>query len=67
MAGAVAATVYSCGDPYGGQLVGAQNRPKWYQPDPFGMVYVPMGSYNMGPSDQDVPSNFTSQSKTVTV
>ncbi|HEY8365650.1 MAG TPA: SUMF1/EgtB/PvdO family nonheme iron enzyme [Bacteroidia bacterium] len=67
LAGTVAATLYSCGDPHGGQLVGAQGRPKWYQPDPFGMVYIPMGSYNMGPSDQDVPSNFTSQSKTVTV
>ncbi|MBT8196709.1 MAG: SUMF1/EgtB/PvdO family nonheme iron enzyme, partial [Bacteroidia bacterium] len=44
-----------------------QKRQKWFQPDPYGMVYIPSGSYNMGPSDQDVPYGLTSQSRTVTV
>ncbi len=59
--------VSGCGGGNNGQLVGVKNRPKWYQADPFGMVYIPAGSYNMGPSDQDVPYAMVSQSKTVTV
>ena len=35
--------------------------------DPYGMLYIPMGSYNMGPSDQDVPYALTTQAKTVSV
>ena len=31
------------------------------------MVFIPQGSYNMGPSDQDVPFQNVSQSKTVSV
>jgi gliding motility-associated lipoprotein GldK len=50
-----------------GELIGVQGREEWYQPDPFGMLFIPMGSYNMGPSDQDVPYSLTAQSKTVSV
>jgi formylglycine-generating enzyme len=50
-----------------GQLTGVQGREKWYESTPYGMVYIPAGSYNMGPSDQDVPYAVTAQSKTVTV
>ena len=57
----------SCGGGNKGQLVGVQPREKWYQADPYGMVYIPGGSYNMGPSDQDVPYAVTAQSKTVTI
>jgi len=57
----------SCKEYYSGQLTGVQNRPRWYQEDPYGMVYMPMGSYNMGENDQDVPQNFVTQSKTVSV
>jgi sulfatase modifying factor 1 len=45
----------SCGGGNRGQLVGVQGREKWYQADPYGMVFIPQGSFNMGPSDQDVP------------
>ena len=31
------------------------------------MLYIPMGSYQMGPSDQDVPYAVTAQAKTVSV
>jgi gliding motility-associated lipoprotein GldK len=57
----------SCGNSGNGQLIGVQNRIAWYQPDPYGMLYLPMGSYNMGPSDQDVPYAHTAKSKTVSV
>ena len=36
----------NCGDPMQGQLVGAQGREVWFQPDPYGMLFIPMGSYN---------------------
>jgi gliding motility-associated lipoprotein GldK len=57
----------SCGGGNKGQLVGALNRERWYQADPYGMVFIPSGSYNMGPSDQDVPYAMVAQSKTVSV
>ncbi|RMG78963.1 MAG: gliding motility-associated lipoprotein [Bacteroidetes bacterium] len=50
-----------------GQLIGVHPRDIWYQPDPYGMLYLPMGSYNMGPSDQDVPYAHTTKAKTVSV
>src|SRR5436190_19984452 len=59
--------LYGCEGGNKGQLVGVQPREKWYQADPYGMVYIPAGSYNMGPSDQDVPYALTSQAKTVTI
>jgi sulfatase modifying factor 1 len=57
----------SCGNSGSGQLVGVQNRIQWFQPDPYGMLYLPMGSYNMGPSDQDVPYASAAKSKTVSI
>jgi sulfatase modifying factor 1 len=35
--------------------------------DPYGMNYIPMGSYTMGPSDQDAPYAQVAKSKTVSV
>lgn len=29
-------------------------RPEWFEPSPYGMVYVPRGSFHMGPSDDEV-------------
>ena len=58
--------LYACSQG-NGELTGVGGRQEWYQPDPFGMLYIPMGSYNMGPSDQDVPYSLTAQSRTVSV
>ena len=63
----IALVLSSCGGGNRGQLVGTQGREKWYQPDPYGLVFIPSGSYNMGPSDQDVPYALTAQSRTVSV
>ena len=57
----------SCSETDKGYLVGVQDRNDFFQPNPLGMVFIPQGSYNMGPSDQDVPYSQTSQSKTVSV
>jgi sulfatase modifying factor 1 len=57
----------SCGNSGNGYLTGVEGRKNWYQEDPYGMVYIPMGSFTMGPSDQDVPYALTTQSKTVSM
>ncbi len=56
----------SCGYYGSGELTGI-DRQLWYTPDPYGMLFVPPGTYQMGPSDQDVAYSMTAQSKTVTV
>lgn len=57
----------SCSSYNEGELIGVQNRPGWETSVPFGMLYIPLGSYTMGPSDQDVPWALTAQSKTVSL
>lgn len=61
------ATLVGCSGNDHGELVGVQNRPEWYPSEPYGMVYIPQGSYNMGNSDQDVPYSLISPTKTVSV
>jgi formylglycine-generating enzyme len=51
----------------GGELVGVQGRPKYNEPEPFGMVFIPQGSFTMGPNDQDVSWAQNNASKTVSV
>ncbi len=51
-----------------GELTGVEGRPKAYgESDPFGMVFIPQGSFNMGVNDQEVAWAQSSQTKTVTV
>lgn len=57
----------SCGTGGAGQLVGVLDRPTWYDIDPFGTVYIPMGSFVMGGNDQDVAYAHVSSAKTVSV
>lgn len=59
--------VSSCSTSGNGQLIGVQDRIQWFQPDPYGMLYLPMGSFTMGQSDQDVPMSTTTKAKTVSV
>ncbi|HAA01126.1 MAG TPA: gliding motility-associated lipoprotein [Flavobacteriales bacterium] len=64
---AIAVTLFACSPGNNGELVGVIPRPSWYQNTPYGMLYIPAGSYNMGASDQDVPWAHTNRSKTVSV
>lgn len=57
----------SCGDKGNGQLIGSQDRIYWNDFDPYGMLYIPMGAFTMGPSDQDVPYTQTALNKSVSV
>src|SRR3954467_3184861 len=50
-----------------GELIGVVGREKWYQPDPFGTLFIPMGSYHMGPDDEETPMAHTTKSKMVSV
>ncbi len=59
--------ISSCKNNGSGELIGVQGREGFFQPTPYGMLFIPPGSYQMGPSDQDVPFAITSQQKTVTV
>jgi len=59
--------LYSCEYSGTGELTGVQDREPWYQPDPFGMLFIHPGSYNMGVCDQDVPYSQAAQSKIVTL
>lgn len=57
----------ACSNSGNGELIGVQNRPVWNPTDPYGMVFIPQGSFNMGPGDQDVPYAHVTQHKTVSI
>lgn len=59
--------IAACGGRETGELIGVTDRPDWYEPDPYGMVFIPMGSFNMGPNDEDVPFAMNAKTKTVSV
>lgn len=56
-----------CKNAGNGQLVGVKGRVPWYMPDPYGMLFIPMGSYMMGPSDQDITYSHNTVAKSVSV
>ncbi len=59
--------ISGCSNYKSGELTGVPGRTKFFEPDPFGMVFIPQGSFTMGNDDQDVTWAQTTFSKTVTV
>ena len=58
----------SCSNSGNGELVGTRKKSKpFYQPDPYGMVFVPLGSYTMGAADEDIAHSRLTQPKTISV
>ncbi|NOX86921.1 MAG: SUMF1/EgtB/PvdO family nonheme iron enzyme [Chlorobi bacterium] len=58
----------SCSNSGNGELVGTRKKSKpFYQPDPYGMVFVPQGSYVMGASSEDISHGHLIQPKTISV
>jgi len=53
--------------PNNGQLVGVAPSARGSMGRPIGMVYVPPGTFHMGPSDEDVNFNFTARNKQVSI
>lgn len=62
-----AVVLSSCGRAPTGELVGVRDRDTWFEPDPYGMVFVPQGSFVMGPSDEDVMWAQNTFTRTVSV
>ena len=49
-------TLVGC-NPNQGELVGVRKKTKqFYHPDPYGMAFVPMGSFTIGVGGQDITS-----------
>ena len=63
----IVALLSSCGSSGNGELIGGTDRVVWNPTDPYGMVFIPQGSFVMGPSDQDVPFANVSTNQRVSV
>ncbi len=50
-----------------GHLTGVLDRPSVYEEKPPGMVYIPQGSFMMGPSDEDMAETHDATQKRVSV
>ncbi|BDX37428.1 gliding motility lipoprotein GldK [Tenuifilaceae bacterium CYCD] len=61
------ASLYSCAPSGNGELTGVPGRRGYAEPTPYGMVFVPMGSFTMGSNDQDVAWAINAPTKTVSV
>ncbi len=55
------------GAPDDGQLHGSVISARASAGKPLGMVYVPPGTFHMGPSDEDINYNFTARNKQVSI
>ncbi len=64
---AVSAVFSGCGNSGTGELIGSQGRTPYKPVTPYGMVYVPSGSYHMGQSDQDIAYSQISHNRQVTI
>jgi formylglycine-generating enzyme len=61
------AVLGSCQRSSRGHLTGVENRPDGFYSDPPGMVFIPMGSFVMGPSDQDIAYSQNAVNRTISV
>ncbi|HET7117873.1 MAG TPA: SUMF1/EgtB/PvdO family nonheme iron enzyme, partial [Hanamia sp.] len=55
------------GLPNDGQLHGVAPEARYVLPKPPGMVYIPPGTFHMGPSDEDINYTFTARNKQVSI
>lgn len=55
------------GVPNDGQLHGVSLGNKYTIPKPPGMVYVPQGTFHMGPSDEDISYSFTARNRQISI
>lgn len=62
-----AVIIASCGRQEGGQLIGVTDRPSWKGINPYGMVYVPSGTLQVGVGDEDLSKSLVARPKTISV
>jgi formylglycine-generating enzyme len=55
------------GLPNDGQLHGISPGSKYALPRPPGMVYIPQGTFHMGPSDEDISYAFTARNRQISI
>jgi formylglycine-generating enzyme len=76
LASASAVTLTSCGSKgpstksmtdVDGQVHGVSPNAKRSMGAPFGMAYIPPGTFHMGPSDEDINSNLNSRNRQVSI
>jgi sulfatase modifying factor 1 len=53
--------------PSDGQLYGVEPSRNWSLPKPPGMIYIPPGTFHMGPSDEDMNFAYTARNKQVSI
>ncbi len=53
--------------PNDGQLHGVEPGSRWNLTKPLGMVFVPPGTFHMGPSDEDINYAYTARNKQVSI
>jgi len=63
----LAVVAASCGSNQNGQLIGITDRPLWKGINPYGMVYIPSGTFHVGTGDQDISNTFVQRPKSVSV
>ncbi len=57
----------SKGLPNDGQLHGVSLGSAYSMPKPPGMIYVPQGTFHMGPSDEDISYSFTARNRQISI
>ncbi len=60
-------TLSSCGGTGNGELVGVSRNASFFEPTPYGMLFIAEGSFNMGQNEQDIAHLNNAQTKTVTL
>ena len=53
--------------PNDGQLHGVAPASRWSLPKPPGMVYIPQGTFHMGPSDEDPAYAFSARNRSISI
>ena len=57
----------SCQQGYNGQLLGVMDRPTWRNINPYGMNYIPSGTFHIGNSDQDISFSLQQRTKQISI
>jgi formylglycine-generating enzyme required for sulfatase activity len=55
------------GTPNDGQLHGVAPAKRYNLPKPLGMVYIPQGTFHMGPSDEDPAYAFSARNRNISI